>query len=509
LRYASVLLHILLIHAFPTLQASIDEDATLCSQTQRCTTEDELTNDAPEDELLLLQVDHQLSREDEDASSWNSSLTKTVQWSVNQTLPAQLLKHTRVTFNATVVQAPGVFALSAPVNSSQGAAQQFASNRKFEIESPQQLQHLTTVKNASSAALTILAVGAVVAILLCTVLNAQTDFDSMGSTETHLLQSRQDAGRNVGPHKTMPHQQRTPRIGDRVYSSPVPSMGRTLSPPLPTVQPSTVQPSTMQPSTVQHSSQMPRRTATIPTNAPQAQPSSPMPRSTPVPVGTPQAPPPIAPSLILTNCEARFVIPLDGLLGPVPTTLDIAGTSGRKLLHAAVRDEEDGSRILALASVGCEDEPRAIISRGPRSEPGAPLTIYGRNREIYGRFEPKGSGQGTVVVDGKPVMVIEQGDSSELRLTATMPDGRALADARRGGFPSSNTPGQPARNRMNDGSYWTLKVKPGVDAVLIASCMLAVILLRPFSVPTPSSSTLSPFVSGQSPGPSLPQLTSV
>lgn len=452
-----------------------------------------MTNDGPEDELLLLQVDHQLSREDEDASSWNTSLTKPLQWSVNQTVPSPLLNHTLATFNVTVVQAAGVFALNAPVNDSQGAAQQFASNRKLGIEAQERLQHLTTVDGVSNAALTVLAVGAVVAIMLCTVLGAQGDFYSGAPTETHLLRSRQDAGRNVGPHQTMPYQRdrKDPKPPRRVYS-PAQPMGKTLSPQLQTVQPSTVQS------------------------------LSPMPRSATVPTSTLQVPPPIAPSLILPKTEARFMVPLDGLLGPVPATLDIAGTSGRKLLHAAVRDEQDGSRVVALSSVGCEDEPRATIARGPRSEPGAPLTIYGRNKKLYGRFEPSGSGQGTVVVDGKPVMLIEQGDSSELRLTATMPDGRALADARRGGFPSSHTPdasrggfpsshdpGQPARNRMNDGAYWTLKVKPGADAILIASCMLAVILLRPFSVPTPTSHTVSPFVSGQSPGPSLPQLNSV
>lgn len=115
-------------------------------------------------------------------------------------------------------------------------------------------------------------------------------------------------------------------------------------------------------------------------------------------------PPPICPSLILPNTEARFLIPMENLLRPNPGVLDILGTSGRKLLHAAVEDSPGGQKMLSLASVGCEGDPRARIC----TTPSEVMQIYGKRQRFYGTLEPRaGVGGALVKCDGYHVMTID------------------------------------------------------------------------------------------------------
>mmetsp|Transcript_4805 Transcript_4805/g.8721 ORF Transcript_4805/g.8721 Transcript_4805/m.8721 type:complete len:468 (+) Transcript_4805:114-1517(+) len=194
-------------------------------------------------------------------------------------------------------------------------------------------------------------------------------------------------------------------------------------------------------------------------------------------------PPPICPSLILPHTEARFMIAMDSLKRLSTGSVDILGTSGRKLLHAAVSETPDNRRCLAVASCGCEDDPRTCIltpSTAVSSSTGEgqsqDLEVYGKSGSFYGRIESQSGSNNAVLHYGEgqnPVMILELGSQEDLRITAAAVDGNLL---------SSGGRNISISGRQLEGSdAWKMQVKPGADAVLIASCMLALILLRPWS----------------------------
>merc|ERR1740138_1048377 len=90
-------------------------------------------------------------------------------------------------------------------------------------------------------------------------------------------------------------------------------------------------------------------------------------------------------------------------------SIDILGTSGRKLLHADLNQLSDGRRSVSLCSVGCEDDPRCTITAPANTLPTSALEIYGRGRRPYGSLESGGPGwrSGVIKVEGRPVMVVE------------------------------------------------------------------------------------------------------
>jgi len=182
--------------------------------------------------------------------------------------------------------------------------------------------------------------------------------------------------------------------------------------------------------------------------------------------GTPTKVPPMCPQLILPHTEARFVISMNALHGMTKGSLDIMGTSGMKLLSAVVCDSPDGRRCLMLASPGREDDPRACVFSC--SAGGASFEIFGNTGTFYGWLEcPPGSKAqllhgGSSSGEGTPVMQINMGRQSDLHIEAFNMAGELLAHA----------------SRRDDS--WKLQATPGSDAVLVSSCMLALILLRPW-----------------------------
>jgi hypothetical protein len=191
-------------------------------------------------------------------------------------------------------------------------------------------------------------------------------------------------------------------------------------------------------------------------------------------------PPSICPSLILPHTEARFMIPIESLMR-ASGELDIRGTSGRKLLHGSVTETPEGRRALALASCGCEDDPRITVlapsrpfAQGPLSS-GAPaegsmgiMEIYGKGGKFYGTLEPAAGGGAMLRYEGEVVMSLEAAAAGDLRMTASSVDGRLLASA------GKNV--QVAVRRLESHDTWKLQVKPGLDAVLIAACMVSVMV---------------------------------
>jgi hypothetical protein len=191
--------------------------------------------------------------------------------------------------------------------------------------------------------------------------------------------------------------------------------------------------------------------------------------------------PPICPSLILPHTEAKFMVQMDGLLNPnAAEGISICGTSGRKLLHASVSDTPDGRRFLAISSCGCEDDPRTCIATSSAFESEA-LEVFGKAGQFYGYLDFRGGHQAQLQWwDGnasarQPVISFALGSMSDRCINASTMDGRLLASAGRTGA----VPGQGKLLEASSDT-WKLTVKPGVDAVLITSCMLALLLLCPW-----------------------------
>jgi len=157
-------------------------------------------------------------------------------------------------------------------------------------------------------------------------------------------------------------------------------------------------------------------------------------------------------------------------LGP----LNILGTSGKKLLHALVCDCPDNRRCLILASCGCEDDPRTCtFTPADPTDPQAGLEVFGKSGKLYGWLEFPGGNQALLMHSGDDgetnrVLQIDMGNAKDLQMCASTMDGKLLASAGR------SVVGQTAEGT----GIWKLQVKPGTDAVLITSCMLALIVLK-------------------------------
>lgn len=195
-------------------------------------------------------------------------------------------------------------------------------------------------------------------------------------------------------------------------------------------------------------------------------------------------PPPICPSLVLPTNEARFMISLDllqAVMQGLQGTMDICGLSGQKLLHGVLEDVPGLGRRLSIASVRCELDPRATIV--PRNS--FCYVLYGRDRQEYGTLECVG-GRIMLKQAGNPVMVLDAGDPNELHYTASRMDGRVLASAGRQPNPLEG---------QEENEIWRLQVRPGIDAILVLTCMLAIMLLRP----RPADGTITPSLPGFTP----------
>lgn len=181
-------------------------------------------------------------------------------------------------------------------------------------------------------------------------------------------------------------------------------------------------------------------------------------------------PPPLCSSLILVKTEARFLLPLEGLVRPRGDMvhLDIRGTSGSTLMHASMEAGPNGQLLLALFLVNCEHDPRAMI----HAVTPTVMEIYGRGKRFYGTLELVSGNNAVVKYEGVPVMTVDRTDSNSLSLTASAM-GQVLAVG------STPPPLGPSKGSTTDSDSWGLKVKPGADAILIMSCMLAMMLLQP------------------------------
>jgi len=171
------------------------------------------------------------------------------------------------------------------------------------------------------------------------------------------------------------------------------------------------------------------------------------------------------------------MIPMDSLMHvDVGAAIDITGTSGRKLLQVCVLEAGGGNRELHVSSIGCEDDPRAVVvSDASRSNM---LRIFARGGHLFGTLdisEVAAHGRALLSCGGAKAMTIEPGNRDDLEMTAHAMDGRVLANA---GRVSPPLRGAGTASTCVGGESWKLQVKPHSDAVLIVACMLSMILLQ-------------------------------
>jgi len=179
-------------------------------------------------------------------------------------------------------------------------------------------------------------------------------------------------------------------------------------------------------------------------------------------------PPPLAPSLVLPVCEARFAVPMIELAQLTGQgELGIVGLSGNLLLRVAVRNVGK-RRAIEISMPEASTAPRATI--GPslndinKPDDGF-MEIRGLKGAFYGTLEVRTHGASYVTKDGEVIMTID-GDTETLCLTIETGQGLPLASVRCDG-------------EFGETDHLAIRVEPGVDTVLVLACVFAVLLLSP------------------------------
>lgn len=184
--------------------------------------------------------------------------------------------------------------------------------------------------------------------------------------------------------------------------------------------------------------------------------------------GSKSVPPPLCPTLVLPVCEARFGVNMEKLaLLTSEGEIDIVGLSGNPLLRAAVRKVHGGRRLeISMPEAG--SAPRATI--GPATQGSRSLELRALKNQFYGMLEMRNTGACYVVKDGAVVLTID-GDTDSLQLSIKSGQGISLASVR------------CSTEFLGGVDHVEVRVEPGVDTVLVLSCVLAVLLLSPFPPP--------------------------
>jgi hypothetical protein len=184
--------------------------------------------------------------------------------------------------------------------------------------------------------------------------------------------------------------------------------------------------------------------------------------------GGKSVPPPLCPTLVLPVCEARFGVNMEKLaLLTNEGEIDIVGLSGNPLLRAAVRKVHAGRRLeISMPEAG--SAPRATV--GPAAQGTRSLELRALKGAFYGMLEMRNTGACYVVKDGSVVLTID-GDTDSLQLSIKSGQGVSLASVR------------CSTEFLGGVDHVEVRVEPGVDTVLVLSCVLSVLLLSPFPPP--------------------------
>jgi len=176
--------------------------------------------------------------------------------------------------------------------------------------------------------------------------------------------------------------------------------------------------------------------------------------------------PPICPSLILSDCEARCAIAVKTLanMEGKPVHLDVIGLSGNQLFRADVQPVRKGeaSLMLNVSLAHSGSIPRVTVL--PPTRMGG-MQINGPGGSLYGWLK-QGEGGFYELVKDDALRLVISGNMEALDLEMRASTNRQIrATASR------------SLEYMGGEEHLEFRVQPGFDMVLIVSCVLAVLLI--------------------------------
>lgn len=200
--------------------------------------------------------------------------------------------------------------------------------------------------------------------------------------------------------------------------------------------------------------QAPPQTAPLPPPRP--------PQTAPVQTGT--KPPPLCPALVLPNFEAKFAVTMDSLKTSTGS-FEIFGLSGNPLLRAVVR-QSSGGQLVDVSMTPAKSPSLATFGLVTDGQ-GTSLQVTWPDGRPYGRLKLTSPGQYALSIGATEAMNVLMESNGQMSITATG-NPAVIASATRGDASESTY--------FQGMDHLEFRVNPGVDAVLLLCCFLAIAL---------------------------------
>lgn len=182
--------------------------------------------------------------------------------------------------------------------------------------------------------------------------------------------------------------------------------------------------------------------------------------------------PALCPLLVLPACESHFAVPFAMLrISSVPFEFDIVGLSLTPLLHTCVKQAGSGGRCLEISMVKHYswngNSPHATVL--PIAEAGNgknAFEVLGHGRQVFGtlQLEEPGDPARYVLTRRDQLVLTIHKDEQGRMIRVTNSTGGAVCSVER-------------VDDFGGAEHLQFRVPPGIDAVLVLSCVLATFVL--------------------------------
>lgn len=182
--------------------------------------------------------------------------------------------------------------------------------------------------------------------------------------------------------------------------------------------------------------------------------------------------PALCPLLVLPACESHFAVPFDMLrISSAPFEFDIVGLSLTPLLHTCVKPTGNGGRFLEISMVKHYswngNAPHATVIPAPEGSCASPaFEILGHARQLFGTLQLAEAGAQSRYVlsrQGQLVLTIHKDVEGHRIRVLNANDAPVCAVERVDSFGGAE--------------HLQFRVPPGVDSVLVLSCVIATFVL--------------------------------
>jgi len=181
-----------------------------------------------------------------------------------------------------------------------------------------------------------------------------------------------------------------------------------------------------------------------------------------------RSPPALCPALVLPHCEAWFAVSIEKLMEG-QGSFDVLGLSGNPLLRATIKGEPSIGRTVEISMTPSRSPTLASIGapENPARQSGPPaLEVRGTGGKHYGDLRPSGVGCFSLFTETHEVLQLSNDKSTGQLLLYIPADSNPIAKAAR-----------CVESTFFSGvEHLEVRVNPGVDAVLVLVCVLAVVL---------------------------------